>query len=131
MTMRALLLGTALAFAGVTAAPAADLPRREVGQLVFDNVPVTPPALQAAIAPYYNARSAVFEDWLPDGSILIATRFGDTNQIHRVAAPGAARTQLTFFKEPINVARPSLARTGSSTCETTAGPSTTRPMSAA
>ncbi len=55
MTMRALLLGTTLALAGVTAAPAADLPRREVGQLVFDNVPVTPPALQAAIAPYYNA----------------------------------------------------------------------------
>ena len=105
MTMRALLLGTTLALAGVTAAPAADLPRREVGQLVFDNVPVTPPALQAAIAPYYNARSAVFEDWLDDGSILIATRFGDTNQIHRVAAPGAARTQLTFFKEPINVAK--------------------------
>ena len=25
-----------------------------------------------------DARSAVFEDWLPDGSILIATRFGDT-----------------------------------------------------
>lgn len=104
MMTRALLLGTVLALACATAAPAADLARREVGQIVFDNVPVTPPALQEAIAPYYNARSAVFEDWLDDGSILIATRFGDTNQIHRVAAPGAARTQLTFFKEPIGIA---------------------------
>ncbi len=86
--------------------------RREVGNIVYDGAPPTPPALQAALAPYYNARSAVFEDWLPDGSMLIATRFGDTNQIHRVASPGAARTQLTFFSEPISVAR---VRPGTST----------------
>lgn len=104
MTTRALLLGTALAFACAAAASAAEPTRREVGQIVYDQTPPTPPAQQAAIAPYYNARSAVFEDWLDDGSILIATRFGDTNQIHRVIAPGAARTQLTFFKDPIGVA---------------------------
>lgn len=104
MTTRALLLGTVLAFTCAAAGWSADLPRREVGQIVYDGVPETPPALQAAIAPYYAARSAVFEDWLDDGSILIATRFGDTNQIHRVAAPGGARTQLTFFNEPINLA---------------------------
>ncbi|MGH6997209.1 MAG: TolB family protein, partial [Phenylobacterium sp.] len=105
MTTRALLLGTALAFACAASAPAADLPKRQVGQIVYDNVPETPPELKAAIAPYYNARSAVFEDWLEDGSILIATRFGDVNQIHRVAAPGGARTQLTFFNEPVNLAK--------------------------
>jgi len=104
MTTRTLLLGSVLALACASAAWSADTPRREVGQIVYDNVPEIPAALQAAIAPYYNARSAVFEDWLDDGSILIATRFGDTNQIHRVAAPGAARTQLTFFGEPINTA---------------------------
>lgn len=54
----------------------------------------------------------MFEGWLPDGSMLIATRFGDTNQIHRVAAPGAARTQLTFFSEPISTAQ---VRPGTST----------------
>lgn len=105
MTMRAFLLGSALALACVGSAPAADLPRREVGQIVYDNVPETPAELRAAIAPYYNARSAVFEDWLVDGSILIATRFGDTNQLHHVVAPGAARTQLTFFNEPVNSAK--------------------------
>jgi dipeptidyl aminopeptidase/acylaminoacyl peptidase len=96
---RALLLGSAFALA-LSASAAAQT--REVGNIVYDGVPATPPAVQAAIAPYYNARSAVFEDWLPDGSILIATRFGDTNQIHRVAKPGGARTQLTFFSEPVS-----------------------------
>lgn len=103
---RALLFATALSvvLGAVAPGPAAQAQpaRREVGNIVYDGAPATPAALQAAIAPYYNARSAVFEDWLPDGSILIATRFGDVNQIHRVARPGGARTQLTFFGEPIN-----------------------------
>ncbi len=111
MTSRALLFGTALALA-LGSAALAQPAKREVGNIVYDGAPATPAALQAAIAPYYNARSAVFEDWLPDGSILIATRFGDTNQIHRVLKPGAARTQLTYFNEPINVAK---VRPGSST----------------
>jgi dipeptidyl aminopeptidase/acylaminoacyl peptidase len=33
--------------------------------------------------------------------MLIATRFANTTQIHRVKQPGGARTQLTFFDEPI------------------------------
>ena len=101
---RALLLGTAFALAlaaGATAQPA----KREVGNIVYDGAPATPAALQAAIAPYYNARTATFQDWLPDGSMLITTRFGDTYQVHRVAKPGAARTQLTFFPEPVNNAQ--------------------------
>ena len=97
---RALLIGTALSLA-LGAVAMAQPATREVGNIVYDGAPATPPALQAAIAPYYNARSAVFEDWLPDGSMLIATRFGDTTQIHRVQRPGADRTQLTFFGEPI------------------------------
>lgn len=87
------------------ALPVAAQGKREIGNLVYDGAPETPAALKAAIAPYYNARSAVFEDWLPDGSMLIATRFGDTQQIHRVEKPGAARTQLTFFSEPVNSAQ--------------------------
>lgn len=111
MTSRALLFGTALALA-LSATALAQPAKREVGNIVYDGVPATPPALQAAIAPYYNARSAVFEDWMPDGSILIATRFGDTTQIHRVTKPGAARTQLTFFGEPVSEAK---VRPGTST----------------
>ncbi|RAK64463.1 alpha/beta fold hydrolase [Phenylobacterium kunshanense] len=103
MPSRALLLGTALAFS-IFSSAAAQVERREVGNIVYEGAPATPATLQAAIAPYYNARSAVFEDWLPDGSMLIATRFGDTTQIHRVAQPMGARTQLTFFGEPISQA---------------------------
>ncbi|WGM39940.1 alpha/beta fold hydrolase [Caulobacter sp. NIBR1757] len=97
---KALILALAL-----IALPAAAQGKREVGALVYDGAPETPAALKAAIAPYYNARSAVFEDWLPDGSMLIATRFGDTQQIHRVQRPGGDRTQLTFFSEPVNGAQ--------------------------
>jgi dipeptidyl aminopeptidase/acylaminoacyl peptidase len=55
----------------------------------------------AAVQRYQNYRAASFQDWLPDGSILIATRFGSTQQIHRVTAPGADRTQITFQSEPV------------------------------
>jgi dipeptidyl aminopeptidase/acylaminoacyl peptidase len=94
-----------LALSLIALPAAAQQGRREIGNLVYDGAPETPPALREAIAPYYNARWAVFEDWLADGSILIATRFGDTQQIHRVERPGAARTQLTFFAEPVNSAQ--------------------------
>ena len=43
---------------------------------------------------------ALFQDWLSDGSILIATRFGSTQQIHRVTAPGGDRAQITFQMSP-------------------------------
>lgn len=89
----------------LAAASQAQVERREVGQLVFEGAPELPQALSEAIAPYYEVRSAVFEDWLTDGSMLIATRFGQTEQIHHVAAPLGARTQLTFFDEPITVAK--------------------------
>ncbi|MCR5874954.1 alpha/beta fold hydrolase [Phenylobacterium sp. J426] len=111
MSTRAWLAGAAVALM-VAAGASAQVATREEGQIVYQGVPATPPELKAAIAPYYNARSAVFEDWLPDGSMLIATRFGDVQQIHHVKAPGAARTQLTFAREPISqaIAQPGAAR---------------------
>jgi len=54
------------------------------------------PAVAAALRPYLQSRSASFIDWLSDGSLLIATRFGDTRQLHRVRLPLGAREQLTF-----------------------------------
>lgn len=102
--MRIVLLGAGLAFALVGGA-LAEVERREIGQLVFEGVPAAPKGLQAAISPYYEVRSAELEDWLADGSMLISTRFGETTQIHRLTAPGAARTQVTFFKEPITAAK--------------------------
>jgi len=81
------------------------VPRRERGNLMFDNVPVADRALVARLSPYLESRQARLLDWLPDGSLLIATRFGETEQLHRLAAPMGAREQLTFHEEPVSVAR--------------------------
>jgi len=34
--------------------------------------------------------------------MLISTRFGNTNQAHVVKSPGGARTQVTFFADPVS-----------------------------
>jgi dipeptidyl aminopeptidase/acylaminoacyl peptidase len=90
---------------GPTGAPLRLLPRREQGSLVLDNVPPIDPALAARLARYLESREAQLLDWLPDGSMLIATRFADTEQLHRVSAPLHAREQLTYYPEPVTVAR--------------------------
>jgi dipeptidyl aminopeptidase/acylaminoacyl peptidase len=87
------------------ATPAPLLPRREHGNLVYDNIPAADPALAARVGRYLGSRQATLLDWLPEGSLLIATRFGDTEQVHRVAAPSGAREQLTFYAEPVTFAR--------------------------
>ncbi|HEV2080413.1 MAG TPA: S9 family peptidase [Allosphingosinicella sp.] len=79
----------------------APVERRQIGSATLENVPAIPAEVKSAVQRYQNYREATFQDWLPDGSMLITTRFGTTNQLHRVAAPGAARTQVTFFDEPV------------------------------
>lgn len=70
--------------------------------LVADGVPAVPVELTAATRPYMENRGARFLGWNPaDKSMLIATRFGNTTQLHRVAAPMGARQQLTFEAEPV------------------------------
>lgn len=107
MIRRLLLAGAAVAalatpvLAQVAIAPAPGVERRVAGTLTLENVPVTPPELRDGLRRYQNSRSAGFADWLADGSMLISTRFGQTSQLHRVIAPGADRTQLTFFDEPV------------------------------
>ena len=94
------LLSAAPAAVALAQAPPA-VETRTVGTATLENVPPIPADVKAAVQRYQNYREAVFRDWLPDGSILITTRFGATNQVHRVAAPGADRTQITFFDEPV------------------------------
>ncbi|WP_428683719.1 prolyl oligopeptidase family serine peptidase [Sphingopyxis sp.] len=72
--------------------------------LIADGVPDVPADLPAATRPYMENRSAGFSGWNEaDKSMLITTRFGNTNQIHRVAMPMGARQQLTFEAEPVAV----------------------------
>ncbi|MGQ0826852.1 MAG: alpha/beta fold hydrolase [Bacteroidota bacterium] len=76
--------------------------KKEIGNLVCENIPPIPPALIEKMNQYQNIRSAAFADWSSDGkSILMATRFGDVAQLHLIDHPGGARKQITFFKEPI------------------------------
>ncbi len=77
---------------------------RQVGTARLENVPEIPADVRAAVQRYQNYRQADFQDWLPDGSMLIRTRFGATAQLHHVRAPMGARTQLTFHEEPISSA---------------------------
>jgi dipeptidyl aminopeptidase/acylaminoacyl peptidase len=77
----------------------------ERGNLVLDNIPSVDTPLTTRLEDYMNSRGASFVDWLPDGSLLISTRFGDVEQLHRVAGPMADREQLTFYREPVSVAR--------------------------
>jgi dipeptidyl aminopeptidase/acylaminoacyl peptidase len=61
-----------------------------------DGVGTPDAAVSATLPRYLESRSAGFVDWLLDGSMLIATRFGETEQIHRLRAPLAMREQLTY-----------------------------------
>ncbi|MFO7278055.1 MAG: S9 family peptidase [Pseudomonadota bacterium] len=78
--------------------------RQERGNLILENIPERDPQLAERLQRYLHARQATFRDWLPDGSMLISTRFGNTEQIHRLTAPMGARQQLTFYDEPITTA---------------------------
>jgi dipeptidyl aminopeptidase/acylaminoacyl peptidase len=74
--------------------------------LVTDGIPRMPAALVSDVRRYTESRSALLADWHPTRrELLIATRFGNSNQIHSVTVPGGARTQLTSADEPITFAR--------------------------
>ncbi len=98
-------LVTTMAMAASAVSNAATVAREERGTLVLENIPTVDTALTGRLDDYLNARGASFVDWLPDGGLLIATRFGDVDQLHRVDTPLGAREQLTFFREPVTVAR--------------------------
>lgn len=79
----------------------AQVPTRQIGTARLENVPEIPEDVGAAVQRYQNYREARFQDWLADGTMLITTRFGTTSQVHHVAEPRHARTQLTFHEEPV------------------------------
>ncbi|KLE35264.1 S9 family peptidase [Aurantiacibacter luteus] len=99
-TLAALLASTS-AFAQDAADASVDVVVKPAA-ITADGIPPVPAELAEATRPYFEYRTAGFSGWnAQDRSMIIGTRFGDTNQIHRVAAPGGARTQLTFEEEPI------------------------------
>jgi dipeptidyl aminopeptidase/acylaminoacyl peptidase len=88
------------AAAGAAADPAAPAGLR------LEGTPAIPDALRARLQQYLNTRSAGAADISDDGrSLLVTTRFADSAQVHLVAMPGGARSQLTFGREPVAAGR--------------------------
>jgi dipeptidyl aminopeptidase/acylaminoacyl peptidase len=104
MMRPALVTMAALAFLSVAGgAAAAEVERVTRGNLAVEGIPEIPPELQQRMRRYQFARGASFTGWTPDGQVTVATRFGNTYQLHVVATPMGVRRQITFFDEPVDV----------------------------
>ena len=105
MTYRNAVLCVFLCLAACTSAPVVEQPAAQPAPVVHagarvENVPPFPAELKARLRPYQNVRSAQAIGWIGD-SLLITTRFGETNQLHQVDRAMGARTQLTFSDETV------------------------------
>jgi dipeptidyl aminopeptidase/acylaminoacyl peptidase len=71
--------------------------------LLVDGIPEVSMSLVDQAARYTDFRTASAFGWHPtQREMLIGTRFADTVQVHRIAMPGGAREQLTFFPDRIS-----------------------------
>jgi len=74
--------------------------------LAVDGVPRIPSSVAETAGRYGSYRSASLADWHPTKrEMLIATRFGDTPQLHLVEMPGGARQQRTFYPDAVTNGR--------------------------
>jgi dipeptidyl aminopeptidase/acylaminoacyl peptidase len=97
--------GRHLLFAGVIGAQLAGICARAADAAVDTvNVPPVPADLEERVHAFLCGREARLLGWSPQGALLIATRFGETEQLHLVRTPGGERRQLTFFRDPVRVA---------------------------
>src|SRR5947199_5809615 len=66
-------------------------------------VPPIPARNVEDLLPYQNLRAGLLSDWhTTERRLLIRTRFAESPQIHEVAMPMGARTQLTFYRDPVS-----------------------------
>ncbi|WP_300554799.1 S9 family peptidase [Maricaulis sp.] len=99
--MRKLIGWAAIAMMAINGTAMAQVERVVVGNREMENIPDIPAEVSERLRTYQNVRGAGFQGFLPDGGILISTRFAETSQIHRVDTPLGTRSQLTFYDEPI------------------------------
>ena len=98
------VLVASLAIAVSDGVLASDVERRVVnnGSLVLEDIPEIPQSIRQELYPWQDVRAAVFRAWSADGrSIYASTGFGSVDSLHKIAMPGGARHQLTFYREPI------------------------------
>src|SRR3989449_7758570 len=101
-----LLLILAAMLLVAAAAPAQEPVIAPADNLVVDGVPKIPASLAETAGRYGSYRSASLADWHPTRrEMLIATRFGDTPQLHLVKMPGGARQQMTFYPDAVTNGR--------------------------
>lgn len=71
--------------------------------LIAENISEIPKELANQVKKYSEARGASLAEIHPrKNEIIINTRFGSTPQLHRITQPMGARTQISFFDEPVN-----------------------------
>jgi hypothetical protein len=96
-----LFASTAAALAMFATPAFADVPKPAA--LIADGIPAIPDELAQQTRPYLESRAAGIDGWdARDRSMIIGTRFANTVQLHRLAGPGMARTQITFEEEPVS-----------------------------
>src|SRR6266436_5198563 len=106
MMRKKLLLILAAILVVAAAAPAQEPVIAPADNLIVDGVPKIPASLAETAGRYGSYRSANLADWHPTKrEMLIATRFGDTPQLHVVKMPGGTRQQLTFFADSVGAGR--------------------------
>lgn len=70
--------------------------------LIVENIPEIPKELANKVKKYSESRGASVVAFHPTKEeIIISTRFGLTNQLHKVSMPMGSRKQFTFFDEPL------------------------------
>lgn len=70
--------------------------------LITENIAEIPKELSQKVKKYSESRGASLVSIHPlKNEIIISTRFGSTNQLHKVSQPLGARKQITFFDEPV------------------------------
>lgn len=73
--------------------------------VVTEGIPALPSDMIPLVKNYTESRGASISSWHPSKrEMIISTRFANSSQIHLVKFPGGARSQLTFFDEPISSA---------------------------
>lgn len=82
------------ALLSIAIASAVEAARLERDGLTYDGIPEPDAALTDALAPFTQSRAARLLDWMADGSLLIASRADETEQLYRVRTPLGDREPL-------------------------------------
>ena len=111
--MRPIVPFLALSLLAPAIAPAQERSLEPPPGVELTGAPSLPADLPTRLRRYTEARSAAFAGWASGTrEMLVRTRFANAPQVHLVRSPGGARTQLSFFEQPVGLMSPSPARGG-------------------